>query len=179
MAYSTKTFSNHEKWLFGPTISIVIFYISIALLSLLIIGLSCTFVYSRLSGSSIPFQFGEELIFAILGLPLFISLPSISINENTKIQVLDQGLKVRVFHFYFTWKFIPWDEVLDLTSSPAFFPWNQPVWLIKVKKLTIWHVFISKAYFTSPNPGILLLPTMENREDLLEILTEKVPKLAS
>lgn len=109
-----------------------------------------------------------------VALLLFSLLPNTSVNRYNTIQVIDDGLRIRTFFYYYRWKFVPWEDVLGVELSPWPWPWPSPTWVIKVKKLTIWHYIQSLFLFCGLGYVIVVDPMMEDSEELLNIVREKL-----
>jgi hypothetical protein len=120
---------------------------------------------------------GKEVI-EFLGLCLSVIFLIIfshqDINHHNSIQVLEKGLRVRVFFFIFLWKFIPWSDVISIELSPLVDRWNNSVWVIVVKRLTFWHRRLSVIYRVGNLPGIILSSDLNQRGELMDLVEKHI-----
>jgi len=108
---------------------------------------------------------------AILVIVFAIVIGSVGANNYPTIQVVENGLRVRVFLWRFVWRTIPWHDVQDVlipfrqftnTASPT-----QATVLVLVKRLTIWHRLLGSSYGVGFEPALPLYPHIYGREDLV------------
>ena len=68
------------------------------------------------------------------------------LNIYSKFILTDEGIHVRMFNYWFFWKFIPWENVKSFEPSPS--PrLRDLVWLLRVdEELTIWHRRLASMY---------------------------------
>jgi hypothetical protein len=104
-----------------------------------------------------------SILFLLTILPMMI-------NTHTEVQVVEEGLLVRVFVFRFLWKFVPWEDVVKITKSPRPDRWWKKVWIVQVKQLTLWHRMLSASYLAGWQPGIAITSDLQGREELLKII---------
>lgn len=147
----------------GPVIVFLIFAATF--------GIFISFVTAKI----FPSERMIELIFLLLGLYVIYWTP-VFVNQYNAIQVTDGGLKVRIFALRYSWKFIPWEDIIDLKLLPRLDPWHQPMWGIVIKRLTPWHKYLGQFYGAGNHPVILLSSQFENRDLLMEMILEKIPQ---
>lgn len=143
------------------------------LVPLTIFGLTAYSILA-LIGQDLPDKAGIEIL-AMLGILVFLlGIIFPSINQYNVIRVNKDGLQIRVFSFYFFWKSILWEDVLNLQKS--YLPDNKlkPIWVIQVKNLTIWHQFLGLQHLFKWTPVIVLTSDFESREKFLDIIREKI-----
>jgi len=107
------------------------------------------------------------LFYAITGTLQFV-------NHYNRIRVAKEGLYVEVYMFRYIWKFVAWEDILDITLLAQLDRWRKPQWLIRVKELTYWHRWISWRYNCGSQPGILISSDLIDREKLLEIIEQRI-----
>jgi hypothetical protein len=147
-------------------------------LALMIVGLpSWIFVlvadlYLRLVGEKSA-EPGELMALFIGSLFFFFFIPA-AINTYPEIQVREEGLLVRVFVFRFIWKLVPWEEIIRVTPSPRPDRWWKRVWVVQIKRLTLWHRILGASYLAGWQPGIVITSDLQDREELLKIIRDRV-----
>jgi hypothetical protein len=98
-------------------------------------------------------------------------LGSFFLNQYTEIIVADQGMWVRVF--LLKWVFVPWEDVLNITTTPStYLP--ALLHLIQVRKLTVFHRLISITYRAGSKPSIVINGHMRNYQELLETIEKHI-----
>jgi hypothetical protein len=93
-----------------------------------------------------------------------------SLNQYPEYQLLEAGLIVRIFGFRDKWLLIPWNRVKGVVLSPRPVLWQgslQPVWVIQAEGLPFWCRLKSWVWLTGWRPGLLVLPQLHKREELL------------
>ena len=131
----------------------------IACLYLLLVG-------RRPVGADVATFFGFTLV--------LLALMPMEINLHIDIQLREEGLLVRIFAFRFIWKLVPWEEIIRVIPSPRPDRWWKRVWVVQVKRLTLWHRLLSATYFTGWQPGIVITSDLQDREELLKIIRDRV-----
>jgi hypothetical protein len=96
------------------------------------------------------------------------------VNQYNRIRVTEEGLYVEVYVFRYFWKFISWDEILELKFLVRLDRWGKPQWLLRVRNLTYWHRWISWHHWCGSDPGILIHSDLINRDKLLDVIEEKL-----
>lgn len=114
-----------------------------------------------------------EIPLICFGLYVIYMIPTFA-NQYSRIQITDNGIKVRIFSFRFYWKLIPWDQIIRVELTPNLDRWKQQIWVIKVKELSNWHKNLSRYYRMGPNPIVILTSDLDNRQFLLEIIYNRV-----
>lgn len=129
----------------------------------------------------IPFEppitgtpWGDLLVFCLIGYAVIVVVMPM-INICNKVQVLEKGLRVRIFTGLFYWKFIPWKDIIGIKPSPKLQFRLLFVWVIKVKHLTFLHRLLSETYRTGSQPGIIITSDMKGGEELLKIIQDHLP----
>jgi hypothetical protein len=146
-------------------------------LALMIVGLpSWIFVlvadlYLRLVGEKSA-EPGELMALFIGSLFFFFFIPG-AINTYPEIQVREEGLLVRVFVFCFMWKLVPWEEIIRVNPSPRPDRWWRRVWVVHVKRLTLWHRILGASYLAGWQPGIVITSDLQDREELLKTIRDR------
>jgi hypothetical protein len=130
----------------------------IAYLYLLLVG-------RRAVGAEVATLFGS-ILFLLTFVPMVV-------NTHIDIQLREEGLLVRIFAFRFIWKLVPWEEIIRVTPSPRPDRWWRRVWVVQVKRLTLWHRLLSATYFTGWQPGIVITSDLQDREELLKIIRDR------
>jgi len=103
-----------------------------------------------------------------------VAIGSIIANQYPTIEVVEGGLRVRVFLWRFVWRMVPWQDVQDIIVSPtrihnlAYGP--QTIVLVVVKRLTIWHRLLGETWGAGGKPVLLLHPDMSRREELIRTI---------
>ena len=97
-----------------------------------------------------------------------------NINQFNRIRVTEEGLYVEVYVLRYIWKLVEWKDVLDIRLLPNLDRWRKPQWLLRVKKLTYWHRWISWRYSCGSEPGIIISSDVVGREELLDIIEQKM-----
>jgi len=133
-------------------------------------------IYALLTGQAILNRAVIALIVSTYGLFASITLPLQIVNQYNRIRVAKEGLYVEVYAFRYIWKFIRWNEILELRLLPRPDRWGKPQWLVRVKNLTYWHRWISWHYQCGSDPGIVINSDLMNGDKLLKIIDEKLKK---
>lgn len=97
----------------------------------------------------------SEKLGLLVGGCIFILLGGTLLTLYTEIVVTEGGINARVF--IFKWVFIPWEDVLGVTTPPL--PsYNDPsLWcFVQVRRLTFFHRLISRAYNTGSEPVLII-----------------------
>ena len=118
-------------------------------------------------------QFNDEMLGTLfVSLACFflssVMLPSM-INEYNEIRAYPEGLSIKVFQFIFRWIFVNWEDIIDihLINTPIF---EDSVWAIVVRKLTVWHGMIGRRFGMSPYSIIIIQSDLDGVEDLLNVI---------
>lgn len=153
-------------------IPLSIVLISFPLLIILEILLIFVFIQGKIA-------FADELwdTFVIISLALVILFvgPVRYLNQFNKIQVLDNGIRVRVFFLVYYWVFVPWGSILAIEKLKAIDRWRKPMMIITIDRgLTICHRLLSLQYGKGIKPGIIISSDLNNYCDLINIIEEKV-----
>lgn len=113
-----------------------------------------------------------NFIFLFVGCIFGLSLLLTGINQYNTIRVVKNGLEITTLGPFLFWKFVHWENVIGVELSSRLDRWRQPIWMIKVKKLTLWHYFLSKLYNLESGSVILATSDLKSRQRLLEIITK-------
>ena len=95
------------------------------------------------------------------------------LSQFNEIILGNKGIKVSVFYFF--WIFVPWEDIIDITTHP--FPgYRDPTLLriIKVRNLTIFHRLAGLVYFTGSHPIILISKYISNYDDLVNSIEKEL-----
>ena len=84
------------------------------------------------------------------------------INSTPIIRVINKGMIVRVFKFYFDWVFISWADITDVLPSPLVLHNGRLNWVIKARSLGERYSIIGKRYGDG-SPAILINSYIKNR----------------
>ena len=149
--------------------ALLFFWIAVPLTTYLFLAT----VFALATGQAILNRAIIALIGSTYGLFFAITFPLQTVNHYNRIRVADEGLHVEVYIFRYIWKFVRWDEVLELKLLPRPDRWGKPQWLLRVRHLTYWHRWISWQYQCGSDPGILINSDLINRDKLLTIIEER------
>lgn len=130
--------------------------------------------FALITGQAILNRAVATLLGSLFGLFVAITVPLQIVNQYNKIRVSKDGLYVEVYAFRYIWKFIDWQDVLDLKPLSTVDRWGKQQWVIKVKDLTYWHKWISWQYRCGFSPGILINSDLLNREELLKLIEKRL-----
>ena len=90
----------------------------------------------------------------------------------TELIVIEKGIKAHIFLFF--WVLIPWEDVLGLAVLPPVFAahTHDPymLHLVRVKRLTVFHRLISRAYLTGPDPVLIITKKIKGYWTLIETI---------
>lgn len=102
-------------------------------------------------------------------------------NQYPSVQVKPEGLLVRVFLWRFVWLLVYWGEIEEVISAPRKYYQpgraSQRVYIIRANHLSPWLCLVSSMWHCGWRPGILLLPDMERREELLNTIRSHISVL--
>ena len=94
-------------------------------------------------------------VIVIIAVLIFIPL----INLFSKFMITDEGIHVRIFNYWFFWKFIPWEKVKSFEPSSK----GDHLWLLRVdEELTIWHRTLARMYSPEEDSVIVALRTLQS-----------------
>ena len=114
------------------------------------------------------FGLGISLVFILL---IFHS----AINQYNKIHVTKKGLEIRAFSIpLYRWIKVPWKEIIDIKQAMRKDRWGKTLWVIEVKKLTVWHRFLSIILHSGHHPIVLISSDMKERNTLLSVIEEHI-----
>jgi hypothetical protein len=155
---------------------------TIALLPFLMMGISIPLLIVNVivlladfSTRKLALGYWGHLIGLIVSLVTILLVCVPTINQHNKLVVTENGLRVRIFSIiFYRWVEVPWQEILGVELAKRPDRWRQPLWVIKIKKLTIWHRWLSFIFCKGKHPVILISSDMENRESLLNLVAERV-----
>jgi hypothetical protein len=119
-------------------------------------------------------EFKEKYIPIIVSLLVLSELVIKYVNEHANVRVHANGLRVQVFAVFYFWRFIPWDSIRSVEETSAYDRRGKPIYLIIVKKLSLWHRMIGQQYGYGWVPAILLTSDMKDYEELYFIVKNKV-----
>ncbi len=155
------------------TMFVIPFLIMIIAAPLIAINLALLFADFVLQRMTLDYW--TDLFGLSMSLAIVLTISHSAINQYNKIRVTKQGLEVRVFSMLvYRWTKVPWSEVFIVKPSEREDRWGKTLWIIEVKKLTIWHRFISMVFFTGKHPVILISSDMEQRDLLLNSIKEYI-----
>lgn len=150
-----------------PEVSVIGAYIS-SLMGLVILTESLVAIvqaFPSFQGEKIVYRLLTIIVLGLVGVNYFIFA-----NLCPLIRLREDGLQVRVFTFWFTWKFVPWGEIKKIIMGGYYVGYGGFVWAIQVNRLTFWHCFLGLGWGMGWSPIIVFLPNLEDREELLEII---------
>jgi hypothetical protein len=131
------------------------------------------FLYNFIIGSPLDFTTLMEasllLVSCVIMLPLILTI----LNQHNTIHVMENGLRITTFGPFLFWKFIPWQDINGIEIGKRMDRWRQPVWIIKVRRLTPWHRYLGKFYNAGSSPIITLTSDMDGRYELMNIIEKK------
>lgn len=135
-------------------------------------------LWALITGQAILIRAFIVLIGSAFGFFLVLTGALQNVNQFNRIRVAKEGLYVEIYVLRYIWRLVEWKDVLDIRLLPNLDRWGKPQWLIRVKKLTYWHRWISWRYNCGLEPGILISSDLINREKLLEIIDENLDKVS-
>jgi len=100
--------------------------------------------------------------------PLLLFFAGIILNVFPDIGVSEKGLHVRFF--LVKWLFIPWHEVIGLAIAPITASSKTSVYVIQVRKLTIWHRILGFLVGSGTGSGIAFPSNIDGFKQLTEEL---------
>jgi hypothetical protein len=119
-------------------------------------------------------ELSEVILLALIigGMMIFLA-PFILIFPNLEpdIQVVDEGLRVQFFWFW--WLFIPWEDIESI-QTPLFGLSRSR--LLLSPKLTVIHRLIGTCYRTFFRPAVLISSTLKGYNELIRIIKDKSGK---
>ena len=136
-------------------------------------------IFALATGQAILNRAIIALIGSTYGLFLAITLPLQTVNQYNRIRATEEGLQVEVYIFRYIWKLVCWDEILELKLLSRPDRWGKPQWLLRVRRLTYWHRWISWQYQCGSDPGILINSDLVDRDELLKIIDDKLSRKAA
>jgi len=149
--------------LVAVTFPLIILFIGLYLLALMF-GIGETVMEHR-----------NDFLAAIASLLILFVGPMYTLNEYSDIQLLDNGLKVRIFiTFIPLWKYVGWEDIIRIPKSKKVDRFFKPIYLIQVKKLTIWHSFLGWRHAGFWQPVLLITSDMNNRDELIELINKQL-----
>lgn len=131
-------------------------------------------VYALITGQAVLERAIIVLLGSIWGLITVVTVPLQIVNQYNQVRVTKEGLYVKVYVFRYIWKFIDWNDILDLKLSSWPDRWGKPQWLIIVRGLTYWHRWICLQHGGGLRAGILVNSDLVDREKLLKIIEKKL-----
>ena len=98
------------------------------------------------------------------------------LSNFNEIDIVNEGIKVSVFYFY--WIFIPWGDIIDITTYPIPGFSNPSISrIIKVRKFTIFHRLSGIIYFTGIHPIISINKYISNYDDLVNSIESNLLRI--
>lgn len=150
--------------------ALLFFWISLPLVTYVLL----TTVFALLTGQAVLTRAIIALFGSIYGLFIAITIPLQIVNQYNRIRVTKEGLYVEVYVFRYIWKYIEWNDILNLKLSPKLDRWGKPQWLIGVKRLTYWHRWISWQHNCGSGPSILINSDLIDGDRLLKLIEKKL-----
>ena len=132
---------------------------------------------SLLNGTRLWNEADEEVFQQLVLIPFvgrFVLSTFLLAWECPDIRVTEKGLSVRCFVLPFVWKFVPWEAIEDIVLSHRLDRWGEPVWVVQVRKLTLWHRLLGWFWWVGWKPVIVLTSDFVDRDELLGIIGEYV-----
>jgi hypothetical protein len=130
--------------------------------------------FALITGQAIIYRAVIVLIGITYGLLIAVTGLLQIVNHYNRIRVTEEGLYVEVYAFRYVWKFVSWDEVLELKLLTSLDRWRKPQWLLRVRNLTYWHRWVSWYHRCGFNPGIVINSDLIGRDKLLDIIEQKL-----
>ena len=134
-------------------------------------------IFALITGQAIIYRAVIVLFGTSFG--LFIAVTGLlqTVNHYNRIRVTEDGLYVEVYVFRYVWKFVGWNEVVELKLLPSPDRWRKPQWLLRVTNLTYWHRWVSWYHGCGSEPGIVINSDLIGRDTLLDIIEEKLSRM--
>jgi hypothetical protein len=150
--------------------ALLFFWISLSLVTFALL----TSAFALMTGQAVVSRALIILAVSIYGLFAVITIPLQIVNQYNRIRVAKEGLYIEVYVFRYIWKFIHWNDILELKLSPKLDRWGKPQWLLKVKNLTYWHRWISWQHGSGSDPSVLINSDLIGRDKLLDLIETKL-----
>lgn len=152
-------------WIIGPTL---VFGFSLILLAISLSAIIFLGIVGALSLHAKDIPVADAL--GALASGVLVNLVSgIMVNIPADVCIDTQGFYVRVFIAKRI--FVPWENLLDI-KIPFRFDRNQEIiWVVQVKRLTLWHRFIGLTYGAGWTPSFIITSDMDGCKELRRILT--------
>ena len=98
------------------------------------------------------------------------------INFYPKIKVTDLGMWVCILKFRFVWKFIPWEQVIQIEKSPKKYR-GHDIWLISMEsRLTVWHQLLNRYFRLGKVPYLFISSEIVAFENLVTDIAMAIGK---
>jgi hypothetical protein len=146
------------NWIIPP---ILLFGFSLALLAIGLLSLLL-----RILGAP-SLQIEEMLGYLVSGVVTNLLFGAM-LNLATEVCVGDQGFYIRVFVIKRV--FVPWEDLLDLRLSLRFDRNKEMVWVVQVRRLTLWHRFVGLSHGTGWTPSFVITSDMDGYRELRKTL---------
>jgi len=93
--------------------------------------------------------------------------------RTNEFQIENDGIKVSIFFLF--WVFIPWEDVLEITTLklPGYSNPNM-IRVLRVRNLTIFHRLASFLYFAGLHPIMIISNQLINFEDFINTIETKL-----
>lgn len=102
----------------------------------------------------------------------------LAINELTKyfnlrpeIYTKENGLKVKVFFYWFRWKLVSWEDIVSVELNNELYL-NKPIWTISTK--CDLKIRTSRKYGDGSGKQIMVTDAIRDREELIKEIEEKI-----
>jgi len=120
------------------------------------------------------FYLGIEYLILSIFMIHIIKHVAVQINRYPIFFLRDEGLMIRLFDNWFTWKFIPWENIQQIEIGKTHYG-LKPVWLITTKVfLTRWHTILNHRYGDSSGKQIVITHRVINSKELFEVIEKNI-----
>jgi len=93
--------------------------------------------------------------------------------RNNEFRIENDGIHVSLFYLF--WKFIPWEDVLEIRplNLPGY-PIAYAPWILKVKRMTMFHRIASISYLAGIDPIIVIAYTLNDFDGFINTIETKL-----
>jgi hypothetical protein len=122
-------------------------------------------------------EYWINLFGCVFSLPWVIFLGNPILNlYSQQIEVINDGINVEVVTFFtHKWVFISWEEMVEVQNCRFSCLFPKPIFgLITRRKISLWHQIIGTFYGYMNRPVLVLMYSIENRDELISTINSKI-----
>lgn len=138
--------------------------------SILLVLVGWPFLFADYLSGGLP---TDWFYYVVMPIPLFF-FGGMALNMFPDLGISAEGLHVRFFAV--KWLFVPWSDVIDLSITPATAASKTPGYVIRVRKLTIWHRMLGYFMGSGTTPGVIFASDIEGYDRLVRELRTHIEK---